>query len=76
MKVTNDSNAKISDDEIVEIVKRHVRINLYNKTSDIIITLGCDIVLAVDSGCDEGVPEFVRVGKLAKIECWGIDDEQ
>lgn len=73
MKVRNDSDAKISDEEIKDIVNRNARINLLNKTSDIIVTADCFIVLAVDVGLDE--PEFVKVGKLNKKMRWGLDDE-
>lgn len=75
MKIRNDSTAKITDQEIKDIVNSNARINLINKTSEIIVSSDCHVILVVVGGTDEPEPEFVNIGKLNKKMRWGLDDD-
>lgn len=69
MKVTNNSDIKISDEEINEIVKADVRINLWNRVKEIIVEKDTRVILVEDIG----EPNFLWVGKLNKSMRWGLD---
>jgi len=73
MKVTNNSDANISDVEIEEIVRNDVRINLFNRTEEMIVSSDCFVTLVVKSSRYANGIELCHVGKLNKKMRWGLD---
>lgn len=72
MKVRNDSGVEISDVEIKDIVERNVRINLFNRTTQIRVYSDYSIILSIDAGTEDD--ELVNVGKLNKKMRWDLGD--
>jgi hypothetical protein len=73
MKVTNNSDVDISDEEIKNIVNSNVSIDLIDEASEIIVSEELYITLVVNEGYD--MSRELSIGKLTEEMRWGLDDE-